>query len=51
MLLIGKDGEIASFTSVQSAGQSGIALRAAGLALDLVVAALWESEHGRAEAS
>ncbi len=48
MLLIGKDGEVASFTSVQSAGQGGTALRAAGLALDLVVAALWEHERGHA---
>jgi hypothetical protein len=47
ILLIGKDGEIASFTSVHSAALSGTALRAAGLALDLVVAALWEYERVR----
>jgi hypothetical protein len=51
ILLIGKDGEIASFTSVHSAALSGTALRAAGLALDLVVAALWEYERVRPKAS
>lgn len=51
ILFIGKDGEISSYTSVHSAAQSGTALRAAGLALDLVVAALWEYERGHAETS
>lgn len=50
VLFIGQGGEIASFTSVQSPALSGTALRAAGLALDLVVAALWQHERGAADA-
>jgi hypothetical protein len=47
VLLIGRDGEVASYTSVQSPALSAIAMRAAGLTLDLVVAALWEDERRR----